>query len=418
MSSLPSTRQRLIYAALRLFMTQGISGTTTRQIAEAAGVNEVTLFRHFGSKHGLLFSVLEESIVFERLGNALVAQDNLSEDPEQALRTYASYCLHALEQVPDLVRSLVGEADQYPADNRLALGKRLTEVNQYVAHYLKTFMAQRQLTPQLQPDRLASFFNCLLLGYAVIEFTSDYHQLWEHQEDFLQHAVTIILHGAIVPSAPSHLPDGVQSSTASDQFPQIVVADLPADTVDRILRHAKKQGQQDYALAYVCFGAGLSPAEVCGLLRSQQISNSQQHFLQIQTPTGSRQVPVNQWVMGKRFGSYTANPLTQWLKSRKDSEQPMFIDEALQPLTPDQLQTHWQTWTKGITTLTGQPPTLDQAQQTWCIDMLMRGVTLENLSLLTGWHLDQLQPYARRAQEKAALEQATRLDQKPTANKD
>lgn len=402
MSSQSSTRQRLIQSALQLFITHGISGTTTRQIAEAAEVNEVTLFRHFGSKHGLLLGVLEESTAFQRLGTALVSQKQSSASKEQALKEYASYCLHALEQVPDLIRSLVGEANQYPADNRLALGKRMTEVTQYMAQYLESFMTQQQLTPQFSTEKLASLLECLLLGYAVIEFTSEYHQLWNHQDDFLEHAVQMILFG-------STATDPVIQSTPQPT----VVADLPADIVHLILRQAKKQSAQDYALAYVLFGAGLSSQEVIGLLRSQQISNNQQHILQIQTQAGSRQVAVNQWVMGKRLGSYTANPLTKWLKSRKDDTPTMFVDDQQHPLTLNTLEERWNTWAEGITTLAGHPPQLDQTQQTWCIDMLMRGVTLNNLCLLTGWTLEQLQPYAQRAQEKAALEQAARLDQKP-----
>lgn len=405
MPSQPSTRQRLIQSALQLFITQGISGTTTRQIAEAAEVNEVTLFRHFGSKHGLLLGVLEESTAFQSLGQALNSHNQSSESTEQAFQEYASYCLHALEQVPDLIRSLVGEANQYPADNRLALGKRMTEVTQYMAQYLESFMAQRQLTPQFSTEKLASLLECLLLGYAVIEFTSEYHQLWNHQDDFLEHAVQMILFGSIA------------TGTVTSPPPQpTVVADLPADTVHLILRQAKKQSAQDYALAYVLFGAGLSPQEVIGLLRSQQISSNQQHLLQVQGPTGSRQVAINQWIMGKRLGSYTANPLTKWLKSRKDDAPTLFVDDEQQPLQLTALEDQWTTWTEGMITLAGHPPHLKQAQQTWCIDMLMRGVAIDNLTLLTGWTLEQLQPYAQRAQEKAALEQATRLDQKPGAS--
>ncbi|UJB70083.1 TetR/AcrR family transcriptional regulator [Acaryochloris sp. 'Moss Beach'] len=402
MPSQSSTRQRLIQSAFQLFITQGISGTTTRQIAEAAEVNEVTLFRHFGSKHGLLLGVLEESTAFQSLGQALNSHNQSSESTEQAFQEYASYCLHALEQVPDLIRSLVGEANQYPADNRLALGKRMTEITQYMAQYLETFMAERQLIPQFSTEKLASLLECLLLGYAVIEFTSEYHQLWNHQDDFLEHAVQMILFGSIA------------SGTVVSPSPQTttVVADLPAETVHLILRQAKKQSTQDHALAYVLFGAGLSSPEVIDLLRSQQISNNQQHLLQIQA---SRQVAVNQWVMGKRLGSYTSNPLTKWLKFRKDDEPTMFVDDQQQPLTLTTLADRWKSWTEGMTTLAGHPPHLEQAQHTWCIDMLMRGVTLDNLSLLTGWTLEQLHPYDQRAKEKAALEQATRLDQKPSS---
>jgi predicted Ser/Thr protein kinase len=44
--------------------------------------------------------------------------------------------------------------------------------------------------------------------------------------------------------------------------------------------------------------------------------------------------------------------------------------------------------------------------------MLMRGIDLEDLSILSGWDSNQLQPYARRAREKAALERALKLDAK------
>jgi len=49
-----STKADLLEVTARLFADHGWRGTTTRRIAEAAGVNEVTLFRHFGSKEALL----------------------------------------------------------------------------------------------------------------------------------------------------------------------------------------------------------------------------------------------------------------------------------------------------------------------------------------------------------------------------
>ncbi|HEY9875305.1 MAG TPA: hypothetical protein V6D12_17875, partial [Candidatus Obscuribacterales bacterium] len=66
-----------------------------------------------------------------------------------------------------------------------------------------------------------------------------------------------------------------------------------------------------------------------------------------------------------------------------------------------------------ILTPLGHPPAIEQAQQTWCVEMLMRGMNLEGLSILTGYNQEQLQPYVLRAQEKAALEQAIRLDRSP-----
>ena len=59
--------------------------------------------------------------------------------------------------------------------------------------------------------------------------------------------------------------------------------------------------------------------------------------MQIATTTGFRQVPVNQWIMGTRYGSYTNNPLTKWLKSRKDNQPAMFIHESGSPMSESQI---------------------------------------------------------------------------------
>ena len=44
------TRERIFSAAREIFALKGPHGTTTREIADRAGVNEATLFRHFGNK--------------------------------------------------------------------------------------------------------------------------------------------------------------------------------------------------------------------------------------------------------------------------------------------------------------------------------------------------------------------------------
>ncbi|MEH2321116.1 TetR family transcriptional regulator [Nostoc sp.] len=406
-SHLISTRQRLIQAALELFSAQGVSATTTRQIAEKAEVNEVTLFRNFGNKHGLLLAVLEESAAFKDLGESLVRRATPPGNVYQALKDYASDSLHALERVPEFVRSVVGEADQFPAENRRALGRGVTEANRYVAQYLATVIQQGHLNTYLPAEKLASLLNGMILGYAVIEFTSEFNELWEDRDDFLENLVELFLHGAMSSSAES------ATNCLQGGFITTEVVDLPASLVHQILQQARILGIRDYALAYVLFGAGLSATEIISLERSHQIYDTQGHFLQITIPGFVRQVPVNQWILGKRYGSYTNNPLIKLLKSRKDAQTAMFLNDTGKPLSESELQTRWQVWSEGLLTPQGQRPAIAQAQQTWRVEMLMRGISLENLSILTSCDRSQLQPYARRAREKAALEQATRLDHKP-----
>jgi len=56
-----SSSERLVQAALDMFSRRGMAATT-REIAEAAGVNEVTLFRLFESKDRLLAAVVQEVV--------------------------------------------------------------------------------------------------------------------------------------------------------------------------------------------------------------------------------------------------------------------------------------------------------------------------------------------------------------------
>ena len=65
-SSPPSetqTRDRILNAARRLFASQGFDGTTTRDLAQTAGVAEGTLFRHFANKKAIFIEVATQGWV-------------------------------------------------------------------------------------------------------------------------------------------------------------------------------------------------------------------------------------------------------------------------------------------------------------------------------------------------------------------
>ena len=52
-------RHQLIETAIHLFSQKGFAGTTTREIAAAAGVNEAIIFRHFATKQDLYKAILD-----------------------------------------------------------------------------------------------------------------------------------------------------------------------------------------------------------------------------------------------------------------------------------------------------------------------------------------------------------------------
>lgn len=102
------THQRILNAAARVFAKHGLSGATTRLIAQEAGVNEVTLFRHFRTKDRLLAAVVGDNFGSKSSTaptEVPVASGDLRSDLLEHARRYNDLLT---ENLP-LVRTMIGE---------------------------------------------------------------------------------------------------------------------------------------------------------------------------------------------------------------------------------------------------------------------------------------------------------------------
>src|SRR4051812_28532575 len=98
------TRQRLLDAAFSICAQRGLHAATTREIADSAQVNEVTLFRHFGSKEKLIAALFERSVAAqtEALSDAEPDANDLVDD----LHRYARRFNQMLFEHEPLIRTL------------------------------------------------------------------------------------------------------------------------------------------------------------------------------------------------------------------------------------------------------------------------------------------------------------------------
>jgi AcrR family transcriptional regulator len=409
----PPTRQRIVSTALELFARHGITETTTRQIADRAQINEVTLFRHFGNKHGLLLAVLQECLqkylLLTQVGESLMIPEVSNQrDLTQLLRYYMQSSLQALESVPELMRSLVGEAGQYPVESRQALAQGIAQVNQSISNTLREVINNAHVDLPLPPLKLATLVNTCILGYAVICLTTDAQTVWSNQEEFISSLIeTIAWHSDRSEQTKSSEPNEATMRTVYTE----PVADLPTDTVHEIIQQAKRLGALDYAIAYTLFGSGLLPEEITSLRRDDYWIDGKAGILRVGTNSPhQRTVPINQKILGQRYGSAHNNPLTNYLKARKDEHINMFLSSDLQPLDVKQLERSWLQWTQWRRKLDGNPVDIYQARQTWGVEMLVRGMDAENFSIISGMKPPEIQHYQRRVKEKAAISQAIALD--------
>jgi AcrR family transcriptional regulator len=104
------TRERILQAARSLWREGGFAAVTTRAVAQRAGVNEVTLFRHFTNKDGLLTAMVESVNPLERAEPPADGPQDLVED----LRRWATlYVEHALP-IADVIILGIIESRSHP----------------------------------------------------------------------------------------------------------------------------------------------------------------------------------------------------------------------------------------------------------------------------------------------------------------
>jgi AcrR family transcriptional regulator len=103
-------RDRILDAAKRVYAQHGFRGATTRLIANEAGVNEVTLFRTFGSKAALFEALMQHHVSQSPI--PLLPDDPV--DPEREMTDWVTAILAHMRENRSLIRTSFGEMEERP----------------------------------------------------------------------------------------------------------------------------------------------------------------------------------------------------------------------------------------------------------------------------------------------------------------
>jgi AcrR family transcriptional regulator len=116
------TEVRLVEAAAQLFARQGFKATTTREIAQLADLNEVTLFRYFSRKPDLFLAALESHLSRIKLSHDLqrsLAADDL---PAIVLPMVITFVVNTLTKQPELQHLLHVAGFELPEADEMIRG--------------------------------------------------------------------------------------------------------------------------------------------------------------------------------------------------------------------------------------------------------------------------------------------------------
>ncbi len=105
-------RQQILGVAMRLFSQHGFRGTTTKEIAQAAGVSEAMVFRHFATKQELYSAILDFKACSGSLGDPreFLAEALRRKDDRAVFTELARALMRHHESDPEFLRLLTHAA--------------------------------------------------------------------------------------------------------------------------------------------------------------------------------------------------------------------------------------------------------------------------------------------------------------------
>ena len=145
-------RRHLVETALRLFTEGSYRGTTTAEIARAAGVSEPILYRHFASKRDLYLAALEHVWAKTReMWERKLAEATDACDAVEAIGKGHVSVRSPKFQLAELWVQALGEASEDP-ELRRHLRSHMREVHDFVADLIRRGQEQGAIAKERDPD--------------------------------------------------------------------------------------------------------------------------------------------------------------------------------------------------------------------------------------------------------------------------
>jgi AcrR family transcriptional regulator len=141
----PDAESRILASAAERFASFGYNGVSTRDIALAAGVNEVTIYRHHPRKRDLYMAVLDAELQQVRLSGDLLARIAEAEDARTAVARTSELIAATIMQRPQLLRLVQYSMLELGEDIEPLLRRHLAQLVEVIARYLEPWVARGEL---------------------------------------------------------------------------------------------------------------------------------------------------------------------------------------------------------------------------------------------------------------------------------
>ena len=198
---------QILREAMSLFSQRGFQGTTTKEIAAAAGVSEAMLFKHFATKQELYSAILDhKACLHDEMDPSQIVAEAVARKDDRAV--FEGLALQALEQHdsdPEFQRLLLHSALEEHQLAQMFWEKFVLRVYKFLGAYIRERQRDGAFI-EIDPRVVVRGFIGMIVHHSLV------NNLWDRQHRLLRISnkkaarefTTILLHGIEKDSGSNH----------------------------------------------------------------------------------------------------------------------------------------------------------------------------------------------------------------------
>jgi AcrR family transcriptional regulator len=208
-------RLQILRIAVRLFSQRGFRGTTTKEIAQAAGVSEAMVFRHFANKEDLYTAILDHKACEGGIEDpcALVADAVGRKDDRAVFETLALSALEHHEHDREFLRLLLHSALEGHELAQMFWDRNIMQIYEFLGGYISERQRDGAFRP-VEPKIVVRAFIGMIIHHSLN------NNLWDPSrrllditnEEASREFTEILLRGIRTNSAP-HVETGKRTAS-------------------------------------------------------------------------------------------------------------------------------------------------------------------------------------------------------------
>ena len=202
-------REQIIRTAVEVFSKHGFSGTTTKRIAEAAGISEAIIFRHFASKDELYEAILHNKVCegggkqFPWMGNEPLESAMERADDHEVFYLLALEALRKHQADSNFMRLIFYAALEDNEASELFVNQLMEQLYRFLGDYIERRQKDGAMT-NVNPRIVVRAFMGMLIHHSLNNILWDKNRrlLDISNEEAARNFAEILLRGVLVGGEP------------------------------------------------------------------------------------------------------------------------------------------------------------------------------------------------------------------------